>query len=213
MGTARRALVLIDVQQEYFAEDGPLAIQYPPRAESVQRIADAVDAANDAQLPVVVVRHEYPAGAAVFGAGSPNARLHPEIERRVQPQWRQVTKNVASIFAGNDLAQWLSEQSVDTVTFAGYMTNNCVLASAAAAEPLRITVEVLSDATGAIHLTNEAGSVSAQQVHETLMTLLHSNFAAVASTKSWLSAVADASPLPKSSLGASATQGRAAQQG
>lgn len=209
MGNAR-ALVLIDVQQEYFSADGPLAIQYPSREESIKQITTAIDAANDANLPVVVVRHEYPAGAPVFAAGSDGVRLHPQVADRAKPTWREVTKNVASIFADNDLASWLGEQGVDTVTFAGYMTNNCVLASAAAAEPLGIAVEVLSDATGAIHLANEAGSASAQQVHETLMTLLHSNFAAVGTVADWANAVGDGTPLPKSNLGASAMQGRAA---
>lgn len=211
MASTRRALVLIDVQQEYFSEDGPLAIQYPPREESLERIVAAIDAANDAGLPVVVVRHEYPEGAPVFAAGSPGAQLHPQVAERRTPKWREVTKNVASIFADKDLAPWLAEQSVDTVTFAGYMTNNCVVGSAAGAEPLGIAVEVLSDATGAIHLANEAGSASAQQIHETLMTLLHSNFAAVAPTKNWIVAIGEGAPLPKSDLGTSAVQGRAAQ--
>lgn len=210
MANPRRALVLIDVQQEYFTPDGPLAIQYPPRDKSLEQTLAAIDAANSAQVPVVVVRHEYPEGAPVFGAGSPGAQLHPEVAERVKPEWRQSTKNVASIFSDDDLVQWLRDESIDTVTFAGYMTNNCVIGSAAAAEPLGIAVEVLSDATGAIHLTNEAGSASAQQIHETLMTLLHSNFAAVAQTSSWIAAVGDGSALPKSDLGTSAMQGRAA---
>ena len=49
---------------------------------------------------------------------------------------------------------------------------------------------MLSDATGAIHLANEAGPVSAEALHETLMVLLHSNFAAVATTDAWAEAVA-----------------------
>ena len=36
MPSPRRALVLIDVQQEYF--DGPLAIQYPPRDDALAAI-------------------------------------------------------------------------------------------------------------------------------------------------------------------------------
>lgn len=208
MSNARRALVLIDVQQEYFGAEGPLAIQYPPREESLQRITATIDVANDADLPVVLVEHEYPEGAPVFGAGSPGAQMHPDVHERAKPEWRRVTKNVASIFSDPELAGWLRDQEVDTVTFAGYMTNNCVLASAAAAEPLGIAVEVLSDATGAVHLANEAGSVSAQEVHETLMTLLHSNFAAVALADDWAKAVGDGTPLPKSDLGTSAVQGR-----
>jgi hypothetical protein len=66
-------------------------------------------------------------------------------------------------------------------------------------------VEVLSDATGAINLSNEAGTIPAQQVHETLMALLHSNFAAVADAAAWTAAVAAGAALPKSNLVVSAT--------
>ena len=69
---------------------------------------------------------------------------------------------------------------------------------------------MLSDATGAIHLSNEAGTVSARQVHETLMVLLHSNFAAVSTTAAWSEAVAASSPIAGSDLVTSAMQGAAA---
>ena len=40
MTAPRRALVIVDVQQEYF--EGPLEIQYPPRAESLANVVNAV---------------------------------------------------------------------------------------------------------------------------------------------------------------------------
>ena len=64
------------------------------------------------------------------------------------------------------------QHDVDTVTLAGYMTNNCVLASAVEAEFLGFSTEVLSDATGAINLANDAGFADAKTVHTTLLTLL-----------------------------------------
>jgi nicotinamidase-related amidase len=85
------------------------------------------------------------------------------------------------------------------------MTNNCILATAAAAAPLGFTAEVLSDATGAIHLANDAGSVSARHLHETLLVLLNSNFAAVATTEDWTVAATTGAPLPRSNLLVSAT--------
>ena len=106
--------------------------------------------------------------------------------------------------------QWLAEREVDTVTIVGYMTNNCDIATAVGAEELGLAAEILSDATGAIHLANEAGQVSADQLHETLLVLLHSNFAAVATTQAWTAAVTAGHALPKSDLGTSAAQGRAA---
>ncbi|SKC70894.1 isochorismatase family protein [Plantibacter cousiniae (nom. nud.)] len=205
MTTTRRALILIDVQQEYFA--GPLAIQYPPREESILRIATAIDAATAEGIPVAVVQHSSGSGAPVFDPETSAFELHPEVARRAQPSWKGVVKQYGSVFAGTDLEAWLRGQGVDTVTLVGYMTNNCVIASAAAAEELGIDVEVLSDATGAINLENAAGSVDAKTVHTTLMALLDSNFAAVAMTASWTQALTDGTALPKDDLVSSATRG------
>lgn len=208
MTAPNRALVIIDVQNDYFA--GPLSIQFPPREGSLANIARAMDAARDAGVPVLTVQHIFPAGAPVFAEGSEGAELHPEIARRAEGAAKHVTKSVASVFAIEGVPEWLRENGIDTVTLVGFMTNNCVIGTAAGAEPLGLAVEVLSDATGAIHLANEAGSVSAQQVHETLLTLLHSNWAAVGDTDAWVAALASGEALPKSDLGTSAVQGAAA---
>ena len=208
MTAPRRALIAVDVQQEYFT--GILQIQAPPRDQTLANIVAALEVAEQQELPVVVVQHELPQGAPVFAVGSDSWALHPEIEERLNPSWKRVSKDKGSVFAGTDVAQWLAEREVDTVTIVGYMTNNCDIATAVGAEELGLAAEILSDATGAIHLANEAGQVSADQLHETLLVLLHSNFAAVATTQAWTTAVTAGDALPKSDLGTSATQGRAA---
>lgn len=206
MSSPHRALIIIDAQQQYF--DGLLAIEHPPRDQSIAKIVEAFDAATSSDVPVVIVQHELPEGAPVFAAGSEAHRLHPEIERRADAASKRVAKHFASVFDSTGLDEWLRENDVDTITLTGYMTNNCVLASAAAAEPLGYAVEVLSDATGAIPLSNDAGSASAAQVHETLMTLLNSNWAAVATTDTWIDAVTAGTSLAKSNLVESAMAGR-----
>ncbi|SLJ82355.1 isochorismatase [Mycobacteroides abscessus subsp. abscessus] len=104
----------------------------------------------------------------------------------------------------------MRERGVDTITVVGYMTNNCDIATVVEAEGLGFAAEILADATGAIHLANEAGAVSAQVLHETLMVLFQSNLAAVAGTAEWVSALASGAPLGKSNLVASAQQGQSA---
>lgn len=205
MTQPRRALVVIDVQNEYF--DGPLAIQHPPRDVSLANITAAVDAATAAGLPIVAVQHTSGEGAPVFDPSGPRHALHPEVERRRTNSWSSITKQAGSVFAGTELSAWLRERDIDTVALVGYMTNNCVVASAAAASDQGLGAEVLSDATGAIHITNAAGHVDAETVHTTLMTLLHSNFAVVASTADWVRAVQDGTALPTSDLVSSATAG------
>ena len=202
----RRALVLVDIQNEYF--NGPLEIQHPPRDQALSQILRTIEVAREAGVPIAAVQHEMPEGAPVFASGTPGWELHSDIEATLPEGTKRITKNYASIFDDTDALAWLKENSVDTVTLVGFMTNNCVIGSAVGAEPLGITAEVLSDATGAISIANEAGSVAAQQVHETLMAVLNSNLAAVATTDAWAEAVRSGSALQGSDLGSSAMQGR-----
>jgi len=202
----RRALVVVDVQHEYF--DGPLQVEHPPREESLARVVEAVRTAGAHGVPVVVVQHEVAADSPVFAAGSPGFALHPDLEAVLPASAQRMTKTMGSVFAGTGLAHRLREQGVDTVTLTGYMTNNCVLASAVEAEGLGLAAEVLSDATGAVHLSNEAGDVGADVVHTTLMVLLQSNWAAVATTAAWSDAVAAGTGLTGGDLVSSAVQGR-----
>ncbi|GKT20532.1 hypothetical protein AVHM3334_01365 [Acidovorax sp. SUPP3334] len=74
----RRALVVIDVQNEYFA-GGNLPIEYPPVADTLPNIVRAMDAARAAGLPVVVVQHTAPAGAPLFDKATDRWQLHPEV--------------------------------------------------------------------------------------------------------------------------------------
>ncbi|WP_404287460.1 isochorismatase family protein [Glutamicibacter arilaitensis] len=210
MTSPRRALIVIDVQQEYF--EGLLQIQYPPREQSLARTAQAIDAAQNAGIPVYIVQHQMPEQAPVFADGSATFKLNPEIEQRAGKAAKVFSKAYASVFAGTGLEAWLRENEIDTIAVTGYMTNNCVIGSVAAAEPLGFKAEVLSDATGAIDIANEAGSASAKQVHETLMALLHSNWAAVAATEEWIGALDAGEPLAGSNLVVSAMEGRKQHQ-
>jgi len=200
-----RALVLVDIQQEYFT--GPLHIQYPTPEDSLPKILAAIDAAEANDVPIVVVQHTAGEDAPVFNPTLPGFALHPEIERRRTPAWKALTKQYGSVFAGTDLLEWLRENGVDTVTLVGYMTNNCIIASAAQAETYGIAAEVLSDATGAISIGNDAGYVDARTVHTTLMALMNSNFAAVEPTDTWIAAVGSGQPLAKDNLPTSAMAG------
>lgn len=207
MSTPQRALVLVDIQQQYFG--GPLEIRYPPHEESLPRITAAIDAATAAGIPVVVVQHSAGEGAPVFAPGTPEYELHPEVGSRRTSAWKSIVKQYGSVYAGTDLTEWLRAEGVDTVTLAGYMTNNCILGSAVEAEALGFTTEVLSDATGAIDIANDAGFADARTVHTTLLALLQSNWASVGTTDAWISAVTAQQALPGSDLGSSAVAGAA----
>jgi nicotinamidase-related amidase len=201
----RRALVVIDVQQEYF-EGGGLPIVHPPVSRSLPQILRAMDAARAAGVPVVVVRHELPEGAPVFAPGSAGAALHPEVAAR--PADLQFTKPLPSALAGTPLAAWLQQRDIDTLTIAGFMTHNCNASTVFEAHHAGLAVEVLSDATGSLPYRNDAGAASAEEIHRVFSVVFHSNFAAVAGTSAWIDAVQAGRTLPGDNIVASHQRAR-----
>lgn len=201
----RRALVVIDVQNEYF-EGGGLPIEHPPVTQTLPNIARAMDAAHAAGVPVVVVQHDAPAGAPVFVPGSARWQLHPEVARR--PRDHFITKHLPSVFAGTGFADWLAAHAIDTLTVAGYMTHNCGAGTVYEAMHRGLKVEFLADASGALPYANAAGRVSAEEVHRVFSVVFHSNFAAVADTATWIAALRDKIALPIDNVVASNRRGR-----
>jgi nicotinamidase-related amidase len=183
----RRALLVIDVQNEYFT--GNLQIEYPPTSTSISKIGDAMDAATRAGIPVIVVQHDMSEGAPVFAKGSQGWQLHPEVAKRSANH--RINKTMASVFTGTDLADWLSANAIDTLTIVGYMTHNCDAATIFHASHAGLKVELLQDATGSLPYENAAGSASAEEIHRVFCTVFHSNFAAVTTTDNWVAAVRD----------------------
>src|SRR5699024_12369718 len=76
----RRALVVIDVQNEYVT--GDLQIEYPPADDSLHNIGKAMDAACDAGIPVIVVQQMSPQDAPLFAEGSDGWQLHEVVASR-----------------------------------------------------------------------------------------------------------------------------------
>ncbi|MDP9914124.1 nicotinamidase-related amidase [Variovorax boronicumulans] len=193
----RRALVVIDVQNEYF-EGGGLPIEYPPVERSLPKIAQAMDAARAAGVPVVVVQHHAPKGAPVFQADNFHGQLHPEIANR--PRDHLITKAFPSVFTGTDFADWLARHEIDTLSVTGYMTQNCDASTVFEAMHRGLNVEFLSDATGALPYENAAGRVSAEEIHRVFSVVFHSNFAAVATTDAWIAALKSGTAIEKDNV-------------
>jgi nicotinamidase-related amidase len=181
----KRALVVVDVQNEYVT--GSLPVVYPAPYVSLPNIGAAMDAAARAGVPVVVVQHSAPAASPVFAHGSHGFALHETVAAR--PYDHLVQKTMPSSFVGTDLGAWLTKQGVDTITIVGYLTQTCDESTARDAVHLGYRVEFLSDATGAIPLANRAGVLSAEESHRAGLVVMQSFFASVATTAQWIEAV------------------------
>ncbi|WP_375405379.1 isochorismatase family protein [uncultured Amnibacterium sp.] len=200
-----RALIVIDVQREYV--DGNLPIGFPPLDVCLPNIAAAIDAAHEASIPVVLVQHVDAADSPVFAEGSRGAELHDTVSGAAPDLL--LTKETVSCFGSGELAPWLEEHGIDTLTIAGFMTQHCDESTARDAADLGLAVELLADASGTLPLETPAGTLSARQVHERTLIVLASGFASVATTAAWISAVQADTPLPEPDLWASTEPARA----
>ncbi len=178
----QRALIVIDVQNEYFT--GNLPIEYPDPRQSIINIGIAMDAAYAAGIPIIVVQQTMPAGAPTFAIGSDSWELHSVVASR--PRDHYVRKTLPSAYPETGLAQWLQEHGIDTLTVVGYMTHNCNASTINHALHNGTAVEFLHDASGTVPYTNQAGSASAEEIHRVFSVVLQSRFAAVLSTEEWL---------------------------
>ena len=201
----RRALVVIDVQNEYVS--GDLPIEYPPIETSLANIGRAIDAARAAGVPVVVVQNFAPADSPLFARGSVGAELHPVVASRKRDHY--VEKSLPSAFTGTDLKAWLADRGIDTLTVAGFMTHNCDASTVFEATHAGLAVEFLADATGSVPYANEAGTASAEDIHRVFSVVMHTRFAAVVTTDTWLAAVEKGVPLARDNIYASNQQARA----
>jgi nicotinamidase-related amidase len=174
------ALVVIDVQNEYVT--GGLPIVHPPVSESLDQIATAIDAANAAGLPVILVRHEETdAESTIFVRDSEGWQIHDSVASR--PHAVVVDKTVPGSFTNTNLEQLLRDRSVDAITVVGYMTHMCVDTTTRQGNHLGLDVTVLSDATGTIDVADD---LPAALVHRVELGVLGDGFATVMTTNEWL---------------------------
>jgi len=192
----RRALIVIDVQNEYVT--GKFRIEYPPVEMSLPNIERAIDAARKNNIPVVAVQHILPSDAPIFAEGTDGARLHPSVAKR--PHDYLVTKTLPSVFSEARFDTWLKENNIDTLTVVGYMTHNCNDATIREAMHRGYHVETLNDATGSLPYENRAGSVSAEELHRVTMVVMESAYAAVMSTSEWVAALSSNTQAPRDNI-------------
>jgi nicotinamidase-related amidase len=175
-----RALLVIDVQNEYFT--GALPITHP--AGHLERILGVMDVAAG-RIPVVVIQHAFvEPDRPFFQKGSSGWELHPDIAGR--PRDVLIEKNLPGSFTGTGLEGWLRERGISTVAIAGYMTHMCCDTTARQAVHRGFNVEFLSDATGTLALSNSAGRVTAEELHRSILCAQQMLLSEVFPSQEWI---------------------------
>ncbi len=185
------ALLVIDVQREYFERDGPAFVEHA--ADVLPVINRLIDAFRGHGLPVVFMQHVHRADGSDAGRmgdfsapdeedsfieGTSRAQLIPELHRG--PDDVVVLKRRYSSFVGTDLEAILHTAGVRTVVISGLMTSFCCETTARDAHGRDYEVLFVADANEGPDLEDPAGRpVPHDAVLEHTLTALAAGFAEI----------------------------------
>lgn len=179
---SKRALVLIDIQNDYF-EEGKWPLH--GMAAAAANAARILAAARQAGDKVVHVRHEFQSDdAPFFTPASEGAHIHPSV----QPQASEavVLKHQVNAFLGTELKALLDDAGIEQVTLVGAMSHMCIDAAARASSDFGYATTVVHDACATRDQEFEGQTIAAPQVHAAYMASLAFAYAAVISTEQYL---------------------------
>jgi nicotinamidase-related amidase len=173
-----RALVIVDIQQDYFP-GGAHPLEGPEAAaQAARRLLESFRGAGD---PVVHVRHVWDEDEATFmRPGTAGVEFHPEVAPLAAET--VITKEHPNGFRETVLEQELRALGVETLVVCGMMTSMCVDATVRAAVDLGFETTVAHDACATCDLEFDGKSVPAAAVHAAFLAALADGYAAVLST-------------------------------
>jgi nicotinamidase-related amidase len=181
---SKRALVLIDVQNDYFPGGKWPLSGIESAADNAAKLLAAARAVGDF---VVHVRHEFPtADAPFFTPGSEGSKIHPKV--RSQGDEPVVLKHRVNAFRETDLKAILDGHGVEEVVICGAMSHMCVDAGTRAASDLGYKCVVVHDACATRDQEFEGTVVPASEVHAAFMAALQFGYAQLVSTEEYLAA-------------------------
>lgn len=144
MNTSKKALIVIDLQNDYFP-GGAFPLWNTDR--TLANVLEAIAGAGKAGVPVILVQHVADGSKGVapfFNAGTHGVELHPAV-RGAAEDARIVIKTHADSFLGTELDEVLKSCGTEEITVCGMMTQNCVTHTAISKTAEKYSVTVLAN--------------------------------------------------------------------
>ena len=178
----KQALIIVDVQQEYFP-GGKLELYEPEKAlEQIQKVLRLF---REKEWPVFFIRHISISGkASIFISGTMGVELHPELN----PDGKEIVldKHFPNSFLETGLCDHLAALKIERLVVCGMMTHMCIDTTVRAAQNDHFPVTLLEDACTGPALEWDGTILPYPTVHAVMMASLSGTFATVEKTESFL---------------------------
>jgi nicotinamidase-related amidase len=174
-----RALLLIDLQNDYFAGGSLPLVGIDAAAAQAAR---ALAAFREAGETVIHIRHDsLRPGAIFFLPGTPGAEIHASVAPLADEP--VIVKHFPNAFRDTGLKVQLDVAGIDEVVVAGAMSHMCIDGSVRAAADAGYRCTVLADACATRDLDFAGRKVVAADVHAAFMAGLAGVYARVLPTE------------------------------
>lgn len=180
---SKQALVVVDIQNEYFSE-GKLPLVGID--EATANAALIIESARQKGHTVIHVRHEMPStDAPIFTPNSDGV----EINETVKPVEGEtvIVKHFPNSFRETLLKEILDKDGIQEVIVIGAMSHMCIDATVRASVDFGYKTTTVHDACATLDLEFGGTKVPAAQVHATIMAAIEFMYGEVIDTKAWLS--------------------------
>lgn len=176
-----KALIIIDVQNDYF-ENGAMELVNPiPASENTKKILEHFRKEN---LPVVHVQHVSPEGVPFFVPGSKGVEIHKNVKPAEGE--KVITKQFPNPFRDTDLLEYLQSKNITELVITGMMTHMCVDAGTRAAFDYGFECKVIADACATKDLEINGHHVKAAEVQTAFLAALEFFYAKIQNTQDYL---------------------------
>lgn len=178
-----QALVVVDIQNEYFSE-GKLPLVGID--EAAANAALIIESARQKGHTVIHVRHEMPStDAPIFTPNSDGV----EINETVKPVEGEtvIVKHFPNSFRETPLKEILDKDGIQEVIVIGAMSHLCIDATVRASVDFGYKTTTVHDACATLDLEFGGTKVPAAQVHATIMAAIEFMYGEVIDTNAWLS--------------------------
>ena len=178
----KKALVLIDLQNDYFPGGNMELVDTEKAATNAQMLLNRFR--ND-DLSIVHVRHiSIRAGATFFLPGTRGAAIHDMVTPNKGESL--VTKHYPNSFRDTPLLSNLRKDEITDLIICGAMSHMCIDATTRAAFDYGFNCVVAEDACATKELIFKGRTIKASDVHASFMAALSAPYARVLTTKDTL---------------------------
>jgi nicotinamidase-related amidase len=173
----KTALLLIDIQNDYFPGGKMELAGSPEAAEQAQKVLTFFREKN---WPLIHIQHlSVRPGATFFLPDTEGVEIHPKV--RPLPGERVIQKVFPNSFRNTPLLEELKKAEVDHLVITGMMTHMCVEATTRAAFDLGFQCTVVQNACATRSLSFGEEVVPARQVQAAFLAALGAVYAKIVS--------------------------------